>query len=51
MIGGQWDVWQNTMLLLIFSPPDPLFLAQDEMEVNAKDLGRTGGQGRLGLTD
>ena len=51
MISAQWDVWQNTMLLLSFSSAGPRFFAQDEMEGNAKDLGRTWGRGRLGLTD
>ena len=51
MISAQWDVWQNTMLLLSFSSAGPRFFAQDEMEGNVKDLGKTRGQGRLGLTD
>ena len=51
MFGGQWDIWQNTMLLLNFSPPGPRFFVHDEMEGNAKDLGKTEGRGRLGLTD
>ena len=51
MVGGRWDVWQITMLLLNFSPPGPRFFAHDEMERNVKDLGKTGGQGGLGLTD
>ena len=44
MISGQWDVWQITRLLLNFSPPGPSFFEYNEMEGNAKDLGRTGGQ-------
>ena len=44
MISGQWDVWQNTMLLLNFSPPGPRFFEYNEMEGNVKDLGKTGGR-------
>ena len=51
MISAQWDVWQNTILLLSFSSAGPRFFAQDEMEGNAKDVGKTRGRGRLGLTD
>ena len=34
-----------------FSSAGPRFFAQDEMEGNAKVVGKTRGRGRLGLTD